>query len=59
MMLQLVTDAVISKGYGGAPAFHSSEDGRMLSFKIGCKVYDKRASQAGRADGTKGSSRSR
>ena len=43
MMLQLVTDAVISKGYGGAPAFHSSEDGRMLSFKIGCKVYDKRA----------------
>jgi len=43
MMLQLVTDAVISKGYGGAPAFHCSEDGRMLSFKIGCKVYDKRA----------------
>ena len=43
MMMQLVTDAVISKGYGGAPAFHSSEDGRMLSFKIGCKVYDKRA----------------
>lgn len=43
MMLQVVTDAVISKGYGGAPAFHSSEDGRMLSFKIGCKVYDKRA----------------
>ena len=43
MMMQLVTDAVISKGYGGAPAFHSAEDGRMLSFKIGCKVYDKRA----------------
>lgn len=43
MMLQLVTDAVISKGYGGAPAFHCSEDGRMLSFKIGCKVYDKKA----------------
>lgn len=42
MMLQLVTDAVISKGYGGAPAFHSSKDG-MLSFKIGCKVYDKKA----------------
>lgn len=39
MMLQLVTDAVISKGYGGAPAFYSSEDGRMISFKIGCKVY--------------------
>ena len=29
MMLQLVTDAVISKGYGGAPAFHSSEDDLM------------------------------
>lgn len=43
MMLQLVTDAVISKGYGGAPAFYSSEDGRMISFKIGCKVYDKKA----------------
>lgn len=43
MMLQMVTDAVISKGYGGASAFHYSEDGRMLSFKIGCKVYDKKA----------------
>lgn len=47
MMLQLVTDAVISKGYGGAPAFYSSEDGRMISFKIGCKVFPTAISMKG------------
>ena len=43
MILQLITDAVISKGYNGAPAFHTSADGNMLGFKVGCKVFDKKA----------------
>ena len=42
MILQIVTDAVVSKRYDGAPALHLSEDGNFLSFRIGHKVYDTR-----------------
>lgn len=38
-----LTDAVISKGYNGAPAFYNSDDGGIISFKVGKKVYDKKA----------------
>lgn len=43
-----LTDAVVSKGYNGAPAFYSSEDGRIISFKVGKKVYDKKAENQAR-----------
>lgn len=43
MLSITITDAVISKGYNGAPAFYSSDDGRIFSFKVGTKVYDKKA----------------
>lgn len=43
MMLQIVTDAVVSRGYDGAPAIYTSEDGQFISFRVGHKVYDTRA----------------
>lgn len=43
MMLSIITDAVISRGYDGSPAIYTSEDGQFLSFRIGSKVYDTRA----------------
>ena len=42
MILQIVTDDVVSKRYDGAPALHLSEDGNFLSVRIGHKVYDTR-----------------
>ena len=43
MMLQLITDAVISRGYDGTPALYVSEDGQFLSFRVGHRIYDTRA----------------
>lgn len=43
MLKVFVTDAVVSKGYDGAPALRFSEDGASVRFRIGESVYDKRA----------------
>lgn len=43
-MLKLVaTQAVVSKGYNGAPALTFSEEGNFVRFRIGRKKYDPRA----------------
>jgi len=39
----IITGAVISRGYGGQPAIRFSEKGDCARFKIGYKVFDKRA----------------
>jgi len=39
----IITGAVISKGFGTQPAIHFSENGNSARFKIGQRVYDKRA----------------
>ena len=43
MFKVIATDAVISKGYDGAPALKYSEGGESVRFRIGKKVYDTRA----------------
>lgn len=43
MVKLTVTNAVISKGYNGAPAIQVSESGNAARFKIGYRVYDKQA----------------
>jgi len=43
MITMQVTDAFVSKGYEGKPAIYVSEKGDFISFKIGKRVYDKRA----------------
>ena len=43
MLKVIATDAVISKGYDGAPALKYSESGESVRFRIGKKVYDTRA----------------
>ena len=45
MIKMIVTKAVISKGYDGAPALRYSEstENPSVRFRIGCMVYDKRA----------------
>ena len=37
-----ITNAVISKGFDGAPALNFSENGEVVKFRIGYKVYDSR-----------------
>jgi single-stranded DNA-binding protein len=39
----IITGAVISRGFGTQPAIHFSENGNCARFKIGQRVYDKRA----------------
>ena len=43
MFKAIVTEAVISKGYDGAPAFRFSENGDSVRFRFGKKVYDSKA----------------
>jgi single-stranded DNA-binding protein len=45
MIKVIVTGAVISKGYENAPAlrFNETENGKSVRFKVGVKVFDKRA----------------
>lgn len=43
MFKVIATDAVISKGFDGAPALRYSESGESVRFRIGKKVYDTRA----------------
>ena len=43
MFKVIVTNAVISKGYNGAPALRFSENGENVRFRFGKKVYDPRA----------------
>ncbi len=43
MVKLTVTNAVISKGYNGAPAIQTSESGNVARFRIGYRVYDKQA----------------
>ena len=43
MFKVIATDAVISKGFEGAPALRYSESGESVRFRIGKKVYDTRA----------------
>lgn len=42
MIKVFTTNAVISKGYNGAPAIRFSDTGDMARFRIGKKVYDSR-----------------
>ena len=44
----IITGAVISRGYGTQPAIHFSENGNCARFKIGQRVYDKRAENSTR-----------
>lgn len=43
MLEVIVTSAVVSRGYDGAPALKFSEKGDAVRFRIGKKVYDPRA----------------
>ena len=43
MIKVFTTNAVISKGYNGAPAIKFSDTGDSARFRIGKKVYDKNA----------------
>lgn len=43
MLEVIVTSAVVSRGYDGAPALRFSEKGDVARFRIGKKVYDSRA----------------
>lgn len=43
MFKVFATEAVISKGYDGAPALRFSENGESVRFRIGMKVYDSKA----------------
>ena len=43
MFKAIVTEAVISKGFDGAPAFRFSENGDSVRFRFGKKVYDSKA----------------
>ena len=43
MFKAIVTEAVISKGYDGAPAFRFSENGDSVRFRFGKKVFDSKA----------------
>ena len=43
MFKVIATDAVISKGFEGAPALRYSDSGESVRFRIGKKVYDTRA----------------
>lgn len=43
MFKVIVTSAVISHGYNGAPALKFSENGGCVRFRIGKKVYDSNA----------------
>lgn len=46
MLKMIVTDAVVSKGYNGAPAirFYDGENGTQIAnFKVGKRVYDAKA----------------
>jgi len=43
MQKTILTGVVISKGYDNQPAIRFSEKGDCARFKVGCKVYDKRA----------------
>lgn len=44
MLKMFVTDAVVSKGYNGAPALRFSDNGNgeIVRFRLGSRVYDKR-----------------
>jgi single-stranded DNA-binding protein len=50
MIKVIVTGAVISKGYEDAPAlrFNETENGKSVRFKVGVKVYDKKAESKSR-----------
>jgi single-stranded DNA-binding protein len=43
MMKAIITGAVISKGFDGAPALRFNDNGGPVQFKIGKSVYDKNA----------------
>ena len=40
MLKTIITDAIVSPGYEGAPALKFSEKGDAARFRIGKKVYD-------------------
>ena len=42
MLLIIATNAVISKGYDGAPALKYSDENKVVRFRVGVRVYDKR-----------------
>lgn len=43
MLKFIATDVVVSKGFNNNPALRYSEDGSSVRFRIGKRVYDKRA----------------
>jgi len=48
MLKIIATDLAISKGYGDQPALRYSEDGKSVRFRVGKRVYDKRAQDSHR-----------
>ena len=43
MLKVFATDVIVSKGYANQSAVRFSEDGKIVRFRIGKKVYDKNA----------------
>ena len=43
MNLFILTDAIISKGFDGKPAFRFNDNKTAVNFRIGYRVYDKNA----------------
>ena len=43
MFKVFATDVIVSKGYANQSAVRFSEDGKIVRFRIGKKVYDKNA----------------
>jgi single-stranded DNA-binding protein len=43
MLKAIATDAVVSKGYGDAPALRFSQNGDSVKFRFGKRVYDSKA----------------
>ena len=45
MLKTIITDAIVSPGYEGAPALKFSEKGDVARFRIGKKLYDPKGGQ--------------
>ena len=45
MLKTIITDAIVSPGYEGAPALKFSEKGDAARFRIGKKLYDPKGGQ--------------
>lgn len=43
MLKILITNAVVAKGYNGAPAVKFNDKNTLVRFRVGCRVYDRNA----------------